>query len=88
MSERATANHRIAACTGPPLHETLRLLAPLAPTLEELHLSGNNKTGGTITTDIVAFTKLAKLGLIDVGLEGAECPHILHLISQSQKPTA
>ena len=36
---------------GPPLDETLGLLAPLAPTLVELHLGGN-KLGGTITDDI------------------------------------
>ena len=58
------------ACTGPPLPETLRLLAPLAPTLEKLNLSGN-KLGGTITDDIAAFTKLSELDLHNMGLEGA-----------------
>ena len=56
--------------TGPPLTETLRLLAPLAPTLETLNLGGN-KLGGTITDDITAFTKLTELGLDSMGLEGA-----------------
>ena len=58
------------ARTGPPLPETLRLLAPLASTLEKLDLS-LNKLGGTITDDIAAFTKLNELGLHDMGLEGA-----------------
>ena len=57
------------ARTGPPLPETLRLLAPLAPTLEKLHLS-YNKLGGTITADIVVFTKLTELGLDDMNLQG------------------
>ena len=56
--------------TGPPLPETLRLLAPLASTLEKLSLIGN-KLGGTITDDIAAFTKLTGLGLGGMGLEGA-----------------
>ena len=55
--------------TGPPLPETLRLLAPLAPTLEKLILGGS-KLGGTITDDITAFTKLTELTLWDMGLEG------------------
>ena len=54
---------------GPPLPETLRLLAPLAPTLEMLHL-GSNELGGTITDDIAAFTKLTDLDLSDMNLEG------------------
>ena len=58
------------ARTGPPLPETLRLLAPLAPTLKKLGLGGN-KLGGTITDDIAAFTKLTELNLYDMGLEGA-----------------
>ena len=56
--------------TGPPLPETLRLLAPLAPKLEKLHLS-DNKLSGAITEDIAAFTKLTELQLYDLGLEGA-----------------
>ena len=60
------------ARTGPPLPETLRLLAPLAPTLEKLNL-GYNKLGGTITDDIAAFTKLTELELFGMGLEGALC---------------
>ena len=47
------------ARAGPPLPETLQLLAPLAPTLEKLHLGGN-KLGGTITDDIAAFTGLTE----------------------------
>ena len=58
--------------TGPPLPETLRLLAPLAPKLELLFLGGN-KLGGTITDEIAAFTKLTKLSLALMGLDGA--PH-------------
>ena len=54
---------------GPPLPETLRLLSPLAPTLEKLDL-GYNKLGGTITGDIMAFTKLTELWLTDMSLEG------------------
>ena len=57
---------------GPPLPETLRLLAPLAPKLEQLDLDGN-KIGGTITDEIAAFTKLTKLNLAGMGLDGA--PH-------------
>ena len=58
------------ARTGPPLPETLCLLAPLAPTLKTLGLGGN-KLGGTITDDIAAFTKLTELWLGAMGLEGA-----------------
>ena len=47
----------------------MRLLAPLAPTLEKLYL-GNNKLGGTITDDIAAFTELTELWLMDMGLGG------------------
>ena len=60
---------RSESCAGPPLPETLRLLAPLASNLEILILSGN-KLGGTITDDIAVFTKLTKLSLSDMGLEG------------------
>ena len=48
----------------------MRLLAPLAATLEQFNLSGN-ELGGNITTDIAMFTKLTKLGLYGMGLEGA-----------------
>ena len=58
------------AQTGPPLPETLQLLAPLASTLEALNLCGN-KLGGTITADIEAFTKLTALGLFNMDLRGA-----------------
>ena len=54
---------------GPPLPETLRLLSPLAPTLKKLNLGGN-KLGGTITGDIMAFTKLTELRLVGMRLEG------------------
>ena len=64
------------ARAGPPLPETLLLLAPLAPTLEKLNLS-YNKLRGTITDDITAFSKLTELSLRDMGLEGAfVLPHI------------
>ena len=56
--------------TGPPLPETLRMLKPLAPTLEVLNLSGN-KLGGTITSDVEVFTKLTELRLLSCGLDGA-----------------
>ena len=61
---------RSESCAGPPLPETLRLLAPLALTLEKLELGGN-MLGGTITDNIAALTKLIVLGLSDMGLDGA-----------------
>ena len=61
---------RSESCAGPPLPETLRLLAPLASNLESLNLS-DNELGGTITTNIAAFTKLTCLRLLGMGLEGA-----------------
>ena len=63
-------NEKRIARTGPSLPETLRLLAPLASTLDHLNLSGN-KLGGMVTPDIIAFTKLTALGLNSMGLEGA-----------------
>ena len=54
---------------GPSLDETLRMLKPLAPTLETLGLGGN-KLGGTITDDIAAFTKLTELRLWGMDLKG------------------
>ena len=69
-----TAQKRIEkriARTGPSLPETLRLLAPLAPTLEQLNL-GSNELGGTVTPDIAAFTKLRVLALCNMDL-GGEC---------------
>ena len=60
------------ASAGPPLPETLQMLAPLAPTLEKLKLGGN-KVGGTITADIVVFTKLTELDLSFMNLQGAVC---------------
>ena len=39
-------------CTGPPLPETLRLLAPLAPTLETLNLRFNKISGACVEPDI------------------------------------
>ena len=60
---------RSESCAGPPLPETLRLLAPLASNLEILSLGGN-KLGGTITDDITQFTKLTKVSLHNMGLEG------------------
>ena len=53
----ATENMR--CCAGPPLPETLKLLAPLA-NLEELSLGGN-ELGGAITADVAVLTKLKKL---------------------------
>ena len=63
---------RSESCAGPPLPETLRLLAPLASNLEILNLGGN-KLGGTITDDIATFTKLTQLTLDEMSLDG-ECP--------------
>ena len=45
------------------------MLKPLAPTLETLLLS-DNKLGGAITDDIVAFTKLSYLSLARMGVKG------------------
>ena len=45
------------------------MLKPLAPTLKTL-VPGDNKLGGTITDDIAAFTKLTKLYLYDMDLNG------------------
>ena len=53
---------------GPPLHETIKLLSPLA-NLEELGLGGN-KLGGAITADVAAFKMLKKLGLSNMRLDG------------------
>ena len=62
------------AHTGPPLNETLKLLAPLAPTLEKLDLSHNPDIGGTIAVEITMFTKLTSLRLYNMSLQGAEAP--------------
>ena len=48
----------------------MQLLAPLASTLEQLELGGN-ELGGTVTFDITAFTKLTQLRLNRMGLKGA-----------------
>ena len=55
-------------CAGPPLHETVKLLSPLT-NLEELSL-GDNQLGGTITSDVAVFTKLKKLELYSMELDG------------------
>ena len=55
-------------CTGPPLPETLKLLAPLA-NLEELSLTGN-ELGGTITADVIVLANLKELNLASMGLDG------------------
>ena len=51
-----------------PLHESIKLLSPLT-NLEELCLS-DNKLGGTITSDVAVFTKLKKLKLHSMELDG------------------
>ena len=55
-------------CSGPPLPETLKLLAPLA-NLEVLSLR-NNGLGGTIAADVSVFTKLKTLDLANIFLAG------------------
>ena len=64
------------AHTGPPLSETLQLLAPLANTLEVLNLSANSGIGYCeIPGQLLApFTKLTSLGLAGMKLQGAEAP--------------
>ena len=69
-STRGSPFEKRNARAGPPLPETLLLLAPLAPTLEKLNLGGN-KLGGTITDGIVTFSKITELDLRGMGLEGA-----------------
>ena len=54
---------------GPSLPGTLRLLVPLASTLEELDL-GDNKLGGSITANVATFTKLRKLWLSAIEASG------------------
>ena len=68
-STTAETKQRTITCAGPPLKKVLRLLAPLAPTLQELDLS-ENPLGGTITADVLAFTKLTDLGVRQTGLGG------------------
>ena len=65
------------AQTGPPLSETLQLLAPLANTLEVLELSSNRGIGGCeIPGQLLApFTKLTSLNLDNMRLQGAEAPN-------------
>ena len=48
----------------------LELLAPLASSLEELDLSGN-ELGGSLTPKIAVLAKLKVLKLKKMGLEGA-----------------
>ena len=57
--------------TGPPLHETIKLLSPLTK-LVELDLSFN-KLGGAITADLAVFSNLKVLGLSYMGLDGKIC---------------
>ena len=61
------------AQTGPPLPETLQLLAPLAPTLKKLNLSDNKGIGGCeLPGELLApFTKLTVLVLRFMDLRGA-----------------
>merc|ERR1719231_68620 len=75
LSTLQTLNLYGNALTGPPLPATLRLLAPLAPTLEVLRLD-HNELGGAITDDIAAFTNLTALLLEEMGLEGTVSPSI------------
>ena len=59
---------RGTALTGPPLHETIRLLSPLTK-LEELNLKSHS-LGGIISVDIGVFTNLKKLILPHMSLRG------------------
>ena len=68
LSGSVFATENVLCCAGPPLPEALKLLAPLA-NLEELSLGGN-ALGGTITADVEVFTKLKKLDLHGMGLDG------------------
>ena len=71
-----TTNLKLRCCVaGPPLHETIKLLAPLT-NLENLGLGGN-KLGGTITADVASFTKLESLGLNCMGLDGKPLEPVL-----------
>ena len=63
-----SSNVHVLVCAGPPLHETVKLLSPLAK-LEELRLSGN-ESGRAIPTDVAVFTSLKTLDLSEMGLEG------------------
>ena len=55
--------------TGVTLQELLLRLTPLASRLEVLDLS-KNQLGGTITNDITVFSKLKKLNMSNMGLDG------------------
>jgi hypothetical protein len=55
--------------TGPPLTDAVRLLAPLASTLQVLALD-HNPLGGALLSDIAAFTQLTELHLSEMRLEG------------------
>ena len=54
---------------GVTLQELLPRLTPLASRLEVLDLS-DNQLGGTITNDITVFSKLKKLNMSNMGLDG------------------
>ena len=66
--------------TGPPLHETIKLLVPLAATLQVLCIADNNLVGGTITSGISAFTKLTDLNLSTMGLTGPPLHETIKLL--------
>ena len=68
LSGPVVATESMLCCTGPPLPETLKLLAPLA-NLEELSLTGN-ELGGTITADVIVLANLKELDLASMGLDG------------------
>ena len=68
LSGSVSATESMLCFTGPPLPEMIKLLAPLA-NLEELNLS-DNRLGGTISADVAVFTKLKKLELRKMGLDG------------------
>ena len=57
---------------GVTLQEMLPRLAPLAPSLEVLDLSGS-KMGGYIPSDIEIFTKLKTLNMSGMDLVGKIC---------------
>ena len=79
FKELVTLELENAGVEGPPLPETLHILAALAPTLKELNLN-RNLLGGTISAEIMNFTKLTDLNLRETGLEGPPLHETLRML--------